>query len=161
MGHASTLDHSGRFQFNWLMAKMLKQPHSTAEQDRYQVDLNFVKQAGSETLLQRACAADRDILLADNDFGLRNGAFHTIGHKRKQGPFLNPFLRNPMRQHNHRPIDRMLAPYALAMSNVRRPVTMTPVVLLVSSSCAALAAEILKSQSPPAFYTQCRRCHTK
>jgi hypothetical protein len=45
MGYARRLSHTGPFQFDGLNTEVLEQPHTLTEQDRDEIDVDFIQEA--------------------------------------------------------------------------------------------------------------------
>jgi hypothetical protein len=94
---ALALNYPHDLETNRIRAKVAKQADSSAEQDRDQVDMDFVKQARFEALLRNIRAGYRDIFIAGGLFRSFNGLFNAIGNEGKRRSRLDPFLRDSMR----------------------------------------------------------------
>ncbi len=72
------LDEPYAFQFDWLSTQMLEQSDTRSEQDRRQVDMDFVEQPGLEALLRDTRRGYRHMLVACGLLCLTNGAFNAV-----------------------------------------------------------------------------------
>jgi hypothetical protein len=84
VSHAGGFRHRLPFEFNRFNTQMLKQPDAAAEQDRHQIDLDFVKQPGLKTLLRDIRAADPDASASCDCLSLSDGALDAIRDERER-----------------------------------------------------------------------------
>src|SRR5439155_7130283 len=88
VGDGGGLDHPGALQFA-LIAEVLEQPHSVAQEHGDEVDLQFVEEAGLQVLLSDMRAAGHpDVLLAGCRFGLLERGLDAVGDEGERGPAL-------------------------------------------------------------------------
>jgi hypothetical protein len=90
------IDHSYVFQFNWLFTQMVEQPDTTAKQDGYNINVDFVHKVRVEALLQDTRSTYNDIFIPRGFLSLTNGTFNAISDKGEWRSFLDPFLWNCM-----------------------------------------------------------------
>jgi hypothetical protein len=63
MGNSCRLDHAGAFQLNSSI-QVVEQADTCAQQERHQVDMDFVEQSGLEALLHNRGGGNDDTLLS-------------------------------------------------------------------------------------------------
>src|SRR5450755_1732694 len=116
MGDTGGLDHLRSFQFNGLSAEMVKQADPFTKQDRYEVEVDFVKQSRFETLLSDSGARHPDILVTSGGFRLPDGAFNPIGDEgKRRSIFLDHLFSNLVRKDKDRHVKaRVLPPRLLS-----------------------------------------------
>src|SRR5262245_62594932 len=103
-------DEPYAFQFNWLGTEMVEQSDTLSEQDRRQVDMDFVEQPGLEALLRETRGGYRHILVACGLLCLTNGAFNAVGDECERRSLLDPFLWDGMGNNKTRRMGRIAAP---------------------------------------------------
>src|SRR3954463_6404396 len=99
---------------------MLEQADAIAEQDRNEIDVNFVEQPGFDALLRGRRGGNGDVFITGGSFGLSNGAFDAVGHKRKRRSFPDPFLSGVMGHDETWSKGRIAAP---ALGKIEHPAT--------------------------------------
>src|SRR5262249_43814023 len=104
------LDEPYAFQFDWLSTQMLEQSDTRSEQDRRQVDMNFVEQPGLETLLRDTRGGDGHILVPCGLLRLTNRAFNAVGDERERRIAADPFLWGTMGDNKTRGMRWIAAP---------------------------------------------------
>src|SRR5688572_19279274 len=94
MSYLWSLYISYTFEIDRAGAKVVKHAYTTTDQDRCDIDSNFVNEAGLDGLLQDAGRADHDILISSGLLRLTDRTFHTIRDKSERRTRLDPFLRD-------------------------------------------------------------------
>src|SRR4051794_38559429 len=79
--HADACDHRGVAQDGRNSAETVEESNSGAEQNRRDVDVELVEEAGIQALLDGVRAMDSHGLPGGGDLGLADGAFEAIGHE--------------------------------------------------------------------------------
>jgi hypothetical protein len=108
---------------------VVEQADTCAQQERHQVDMDFVEQSGLEALLHDRGGGNDDTLLSGDRPGLRDGAFHSVADEGERPFLLDPFWRGSMGHHNDWDVQGMSAPHPLVRSNNLRPATSAPICL--------------------------------
>src|SRR5207244_1602821 len=73
--HRRVAEHGGR------AGEVVEESNSGAKQERHEVDVDFVEEAGIQELLDDVSAVDRNGLSGGGGFGLVHGACEAVGHE--------------------------------------------------------------------------------
>src|SRR5512141_494636 len=89
VSHRRRLDHSGAFQVDHAPVEVAEEARSAAEEERGDVDLELVDQAGAEELLEDArTARNGDVLAACGRAGLLDRGSRPAGDENERRPAL-------------------------------------------------------------------------
>ena len=92
MGYMRSLYIAYTFEIDRTGAEVVEHTYTITDQDRGDVDSNFVHEPGLDSLLQDTWCTNHDILISRGLLRLSNGTFHTVGDKGEWRTFLHPFL---------------------------------------------------------------------
>ncbi len=81
VGNADPLDHRRVAKDGWRTGEVVKESNSGAKQNRRDVDVDFVQEAGIQELLDGVSAVNPNGLPGGGGFRLAHGAFDAVGHE--------------------------------------------------------------------------------
>jgi hypothetical protein len=79
--NADARDHRRAAKDSWRSGEVVKESNSGAKKNRRDVDVDFVKEASIQALLDGVSAVDPNGLPGRGGFGLVHGAFDPVGHE--------------------------------------------------------------------------------
>jgi hypothetical protein len=107
----------------------VEEADAAAEEDRDQVDFDFVEEAGFDELLDRLAAGDGNVLVARRRAGLLEGALDAVLDEGEGRPsLLDERIAGAVGKDEDRLVEgRFVSPGPSPWSNMRRPMTIAPV----------------------------------
>src|SRR5215211_5564162 len=96
VGHVWICYQPGPLQFDMFGSEVIEQPHAVAQQHGDNIYVYFVQQPRSETLLDEARCAHRDVLLTSRRPGLFDRALHAICDEGERRPLVVPSVGGGM-----------------------------------------------------------------